>query len=308
MNLNPRCPEYVSLFVDWKLQKGLKGASEEKDVETILDKVMILFGIFAYFQEKEHPSDKQPANSKPFCQLTSPYLTTKSHRRISSAAIPISQRDFNLFLASFPRLRQHSQNYERRGFLSQTLEEISSIQPKEDEDLAFGNFCLDRAPKLKHSRESSVRQEDVLSLNAIHESLEQTLREAYSIKRKRGENIGFTDFQLGIEKQQHLIFNLDKCADVQLLPSIPHLRSFIWLTLGSDFIPVNWEAASTDHFPCLEHLVLRSCKSLKEIPSDVRSCILKRIELYYCSESAEKSARVFHEQIGVPEVITRGDW
>ncbi|KAK1383650.1 Cullin-3A like [Heracleum sosnowskyi] len=49
INLNPRSPEYISLFVDDKLRKGLKGVSEE-DVEIVLDKVMMLF---RYLQEKD---------------------------------------------------------------------------------------------------------------------------------------------------------------------------------------------------------------------------------------------------------------
>ncbi|KAI8541639.1 hypothetical protein RHMOL_Rhmol08G0077600 [Rhododendron molle] len=49
INLNPRSPEYISLFVDDKLRKGLKGVSEE-DVEMVLDKVMMLF---RYLQEKD---------------------------------------------------------------------------------------------------------------------------------------------------------------------------------------------------------------------------------------------------------------
>uniref|UniRef100_A0AB38Z7I0 Cullin family n=1 Tax=Paeonia suffruticosa TaxID=45171 RepID=A0AB38Z7I0_PAESU len=49
INLNPRSPEFISLFVDDKLRKGLKGVSEE-DVETILDKVMMLF---RFLQEKD---------------------------------------------------------------------------------------------------------------------------------------------------------------------------------------------------------------------------------------------------------------
>ncbi|KAJ4711317.1 Cullin [Melia azedarach] len=49
INLNPRSPEFISLFVDDKLRKGLKGVTEE-DVETILDKVMMLF---RYLQEKD---------------------------------------------------------------------------------------------------------------------------------------------------------------------------------------------------------------------------------------------------------------
>ncbi|KAE8673236.1 Cullin-3 [Hibiscus syriacus] len=49
INLNSRSPEFISLFVDDKLRKGLKGVSEE-DAEIILDKVMMLF---RYLQEKD---------------------------------------------------------------------------------------------------------------------------------------------------------------------------------------------------------------------------------------------------------------
>lgn len=49
LNLNSRSPEFISLFVDDKLRKGLKGVSEE-DSERVLDKVMMLF---RYLQEKD---------------------------------------------------------------------------------------------------------------------------------------------------------------------------------------------------------------------------------------------------------------
>ncbi|KAL9226228.1 hypothetical protein vseg_002063 [Gypsophila vaccaria] len=49
INLNPRSPEFISLFVDDKLRKSLKGVTEE-DVEVVLDKVMMLF---RYLQEKD---------------------------------------------------------------------------------------------------------------------------------------------------------------------------------------------------------------------------------------------------------------
>lgn len=49
INLNNRSPEFISLFVDDKLRKGLKGVNEE-DVEMVLDKVMMLF---RYLQEKD---------------------------------------------------------------------------------------------------------------------------------------------------------------------------------------------------------------------------------------------------------------
>lgn len=47
--MSPRSPEYISLFIDEKLKKGLKGVSDE-EVEITLDKVMMLF---RYLQEKD---------------------------------------------------------------------------------------------------------------------------------------------------------------------------------------------------------------------------------------------------------------
>ena len=49
INLNARSPEYISLYVDDKLRKGLKGVSEE-DAEKVLDRVMMLF---RFLQEKD---------------------------------------------------------------------------------------------------------------------------------------------------------------------------------------------------------------------------------------------------------------
>ncbi|GMH33867.1 hypothetical protein BSKO_01701 [Bryopsis sp. KO-2023] len=49
VNQNPRSPEYISLFIDEKLRKGIKDQSEV-DLEAILDKVMT---IFRFLQEKD---------------------------------------------------------------------------------------------------------------------------------------------------------------------------------------------------------------------------------------------------------------
>uniref|UniRef100_A0A7S2MM82 Cullin family profile domain-containing protein n=1 Tax=Haptolina brevifila TaxID=156173 RepID=A0A7S2MM82_9EUKA len=49
INLNKHSPEYISLFVDEQLRKGMKGTSEE-DVEATLEKVVMLF---RYLQEKD---------------------------------------------------------------------------------------------------------------------------------------------------------------------------------------------------------------------------------------------------------------
>jgi len=49
INLNNKSPEFISLFIDEKLKKGLKGVSDE-EIETILNKVMMLF---RFIQEKD---------------------------------------------------------------------------------------------------------------------------------------------------------------------------------------------------------------------------------------------------------------
>lgn len=49
LNLNKKSPEYLSLFIDDKLKKGVKGMTEQ-DIETVLDKTMVLF---RYLQEKD---------------------------------------------------------------------------------------------------------------------------------------------------------------------------------------------------------------------------------------------------------------
>eukprot|EP01105_Mastigella_eilhardi_P010313 TRINITY_DN2407_c0_g2_i1.p1 TRINITY_DN2407_c0_g2~~TRINITY_DN2407_c0_g2_i1.p1 ORF type:complete len:748 (+),score=248.08 TRINITY_DN2407_c0_g2_i1:140-2383(+) len=49
VNLTQRAPEFISLFIDDKLKRGLKGVTDE-EVDTLLDKVVILF---RFLQEKD---------------------------------------------------------------------------------------------------------------------------------------------------------------------------------------------------------------------------------------------------------------
>lgn len=64
--------------------------------------------------------------------------------------------------------------------------------------------------------------------------------------------------------------------------------------------------ASRIHFPCLEHLALRSCMSLEEISFGIAEIpTLQLIELHYCSESAENSAKEIQEQIDGLDVDIR---
>lgn len=49
INLNARTPEYLSLFIDDKLKKGVKGLTEQ-EIDSVLDKSMVLF---RYLQEKD---------------------------------------------------------------------------------------------------------------------------------------------------------------------------------------------------------------------------------------------------------------
>ncbi|CAH8621759.1 unnamed protein product [Heterobilharzia americana] len=49
INLNPRSPEFLSLFIDEKLKRGTKGMADQ-DVDAIFDKCIVLF---RYLQEKD---------------------------------------------------------------------------------------------------------------------------------------------------------------------------------------------------------------------------------------------------------------
>lgn len=49
LNLNNRSPEYLSLFIDDKLKKGVKGMTET-EIEQVLDKTLVLF---RYIQDKD---------------------------------------------------------------------------------------------------------------------------------------------------------------------------------------------------------------------------------------------------------------
>jgi len=42
INLNPKSPEYLSLFIDEKLKKGIKGLKDE-EIDAVLDKAMVMF-------------------------------------------------------------------------------------------------------------------------------------------------------------------------------------------------------------------------------------------------------------------------
>ena len=46
--MNQRSPEFLSLFIDDKLKKGVKGLSDQ-EVEQVLDKSMILFRFLQVF-------------------------------------------------------------------------------------------------------------------------------------------------------------------------------------------------------------------------------------------------------------------
>ena len=49
MNLQPRAPEYMSLYLDEKLKKGTKAGSDD-ELESSLDRAMLLF---RYLSEKD---------------------------------------------------------------------------------------------------------------------------------------------------------------------------------------------------------------------------------------------------------------
>lgn len=68
-----------------------------------------------------------------------------------------------------------------------------------------------------------------------------------------------------------------------------------YLLIGSTNLET-WEANGT-HFPKLEHLVLRHCRYLKEIPNGIGEApLLEKIELHCCKDSAVLSARNLQQE------------
>ncbi|KAH6812991.1 hypothetical protein C2S51_022009 [Perilla frutescens var. frutescens] len=68
-----------------------------------------------------------------------------------------------------------------------------------------------------------------------------------------------------------------------------------FLLIGSTNLE-KWETVGS-HFPNLEHLVLRHCRFLKEIPYSIGEApLLETIELHCCKNSAVISARNFQEE------------
>ncbi|XP_071939658.1 putative late blight resistance protein homolog R1A-3 isoform X2 [Coffea arabica] len=66
---------------------------------------------------------------------------------------------------------------------------------------------------------------------------------------------------------------------------------------------VQWNA-SCDHLPTLERLILQNCKDLEEIPAEFANIYtLEMIEVHWCSESAEESAKKIVEETGDIKVL-----
>ncbi|KAK6146619.1 hypothetical protein DH2020_020488 [Rehmannia glutinosa] len=81
----------------------------------------------------------------------------------------------------------------------------------------------------------------------------------------------------------------------------------VWETVGGGFLGLKflllentelevWKATRFD-FPCLQHLLLRLCDDLEEIPWDIGEIpTLQMIELYSCGHSAVRSAKRIQEE------------
>ncbi|KAL3507303.1 hypothetical protein ACH5RR_032685 [Cinchona calisaya] len=64
--------------------------------------------------------------------------------------------------------------------------------------------------------------------------------------------------------------------------------------------------ASSDHLPKLERLVLQNCKDLEKIPYDFADITtLEMIEVHWCRQSAENSAKEIGEATGEIKVLIR---
>ncbi|KAL3819926.1 hypothetical protein ACJIZ3_005831 [Penstemon smallii] len=65
-----------------------------------------------------------------------------------------------------------------------------------------------------------------------------------------------------------------------------------------------WIVEDSDCFPSLEHLILRDCDNLEEIPSVIGEIpTLEKIDLYECSSGVESSAKELQENSGSIELV-----
>lgn len=124
------------------------------------------------------------------------------------------------------------------------------------------------------------------------------------------------NFPLNLKKLSlsDFIFSWDSISSIGRLPKLEVLKlvsisfdSPTWEMREEEFRELKflkldnleiaqWNASS-DHLPNLQHLVLRSCKQLQEVPSGFgESTTLQMIELWWCSNSAENSVRTIQRE------------
>ncbi|XP_027100548.1 putative late blight resistance protein homolog R1A-10 [Coffea eugenioides] len=128
------------------------------------------------------------------------------------------------------------------------------------------------------------------------------------------------EFPLNLKKLTLSKFRLpwDSISEIGRLPNLEVLkllsRAFegkVWEMKGGEFLKLKflkldslnvaqWNASS-DHLPQLQHLILRSCRQLKEVPSGfAESCTLEMIEVQLCTHTVEESVKSLQdEQLGM---------
>ncbi|KAL3501788.1 hypothetical protein ACH5RR_036237 [Cinchona calisaya] len=223
------------------------------------------------------------------------------------------------------------------------LKQYSKIKPEAARDLqtlstiSFASckceiFCA--MPHLKklaicetkqdYSRDSSS---DCLNNLIFLQELE-TLKCSFYLERKRAWRIlSWNAIPSGLKQltlsQSYLPWK--NMTFVAKLPNLEVLKLKSYAFQGPEWVPteagfcslkhllieesdlVIWEATSND-FPRLQYLILKSCKMLLEIPYSVGAIsALQRIELHYCSKSSEISAKNIQDQIDGLDIMIRSD-
>ncbi|GFQ04752.1 putative late blight resistance protein homolog r1a-6 [Phtheirospermum japonicum] len=196
-------------------------------------------------------------------------------------------------------------------FVLENLQTLCTVN-----DFNCGEEVVKRVPNIKKLSVSYASQEECSSfcfenIGRLHKLESLTFNWSFTTKRDVLELQNLT-FPRSLKKLSLYgsRFNWDvMITKIGSLPLLEVLKlelwylegGFEWETVEGQFQSLKylrigvcdleyWRTEST-HFPCLEHLVLRSLHKLKEIPPEVGDIpTLKSIELEYCSDSVIISA------------------
>lgn len=182
--------------------------------------------------------------------------------------------------SSIPNLKQlkiHEMGDDRHLF--RCLNNLSSLSQLEELTV---NFSMDIA---------GIRQQQTLFRDAFPQGIKKlTLK---------GSNLPWEDMDILAMLPNLVVLKLKKNAFKgpvfeQTVEGFPRLKFLLFQELDLK----HWVADDTiDHFPVLQHLILKSCYFLEEIPCCIGEIsTLESIELSACSASANDSARTIQRE------------